>query len=62
MIPAERDIARVMQETGMQRLQAIRHLQARAILIVRTRNGGDYRTSRDSAWPLKRANGKTWAE
>lgn len=33
MIPPEHLIARVMQDTGMDRLPAIRHLQSRAALI-----------------------------
>lgn len=35
MIPPETDIARIMRETGMDRLQAIRHLQARETLSRR---------------------------
>lgn len=63
MIPAESDIARVMDETGMARLQAIRHLQQRAALIrTAAPMGRAYRISSDDVWPLKRANGKPWAE
>ena len=36
MIPAERQIIRVMDDTGMDRLQAVRHLQAREELQRRS--------------------------
>lgn len=61
MIPPETAIARVMRETGMDRLQAIRHLQGRAIVQAAPRGRG-YRISSDSAWPLRGADGRTFAE
>lgn len=37
MMPSEDAIARVMRETGMQRMQAINHLRARAALLRQRR-------------------------
>ena len=63
MTPSERDIARVMAETGMARLQAIRHLQQRRELIRQAAPmGSRLRVSSDSAWPLRRADGSRWSD
>lgn len=37
MMPAEHAVDRVMADTGMDRLQAIRHLQSRQVLSDRMR-------------------------
>lgn len=47
MIPSEPRIAKVMSDTGMDRLQAIRHLQQRDIL-TRQRTIGRYQPRRSS--------------
>lgn len=42
MIPSAAEVARVMEETGMGRMQAIRHLQSRATVADRLRRLGRY--------------------
>lgn len=63
MIPAEPAIAREMERHGINRLQAIRRIQAReTILRTPAPLGRSVRISSDSAWPLRGADGRTFAE
>jgi hypothetical protein len=43
MIPPEPAIVRIMAETGMDRMQAIRHLQQRATLLRRATIRQEYK-------------------
>lgn len=59
--PSPHAVKAVMRETGMGELQAYRHLQQRMILqAAPTRSR--IRISSDDAWPLRCADGRTFAE
>ena len=64
MIPVEHLIAREMERHGVTRLQAIRRIQSRETIRIRTIAplGRNYRISSDAAWPLRDADGRTFAE
>lgn len=62
MIPHDSDIERVMRETGMGRLQAIRHLQQRREILRTSRGGPRYRVSPNSVFPLRGVDGRTFAD
>jgi len=62
MIPPRHEIDRVIAQTGMGELQAIRHLQGRALVRSIAPRGMKHRISSDSAWPLRGADGRTFAQ
>lgn len=62
MIPRPESIAREMAATGVGELQAVRNLQARAMIRQAAPMGRSHRISSDCAWPLRGADGLTWAE
>lgn len=64
MTPTEPTIAREMEAHGITRLQAIRRIQSREEILRRcpAPRGSAHRISSDSAWPLRGADGRTFAE
>ena len=63
MIPSEKDIAAIMESSGMERMQAINHLRQREWLRRHAApTGARYRISSESAWPLRDADGRTFAD
>ena len=59
--PSHHAVKQVMQEQGMAEMQAYRHLQQRMILQAAPM-GSRIRISSDDAWPLRCADGRTFAE